>query len=574
MNGGRRDDRWVAISIAFAAAAVATTQVRSYDLWWHLKAGEWIAGHLAVPRQDPFSFTSAGVPWVDHAWLWQIGAWAAHAAAGVAGLAVLKVACAIAIGLAAVAALRCAGWGPHVSSLAVLLGLAGSRFRIADRPETASLALLALFLFVLVAPGPRLRTRLLGSAATACVWANLHAGVLLAPVLAAAASAGSIVGALRAPREGPGRARELLLRARDEALTGAVAAAALLVNPYGVGLIGVPHRLSEALVDPRLVNPEWLPPTIRTFPLFIVVLVGAVCVGAIRVVHLKDPEAWRGLILAAVTGALGLTSARHIGVFFITLPFAIAAARPRGRPASPARRRRAFTISLPARSAPVWGFAASAIFVIWPSSHGAPAGIGIEPGRFPGREADYIERSLPAPRALYNEVAHGGYLIWRFFPQDRVFIDGRNEVHAALLREQAAALDDGRAWSALLDRHGVRAALVRYRPGRIQVSGSLLGGRRSWAALHFPSKRWALVYWGDVGMVFVKRGAGHDDLITRDEYVHVHPEDWEYQIERCRDGDADLLAGILEDLRRRVGGEDRSTRAADLLARFEGVGSR
>jgi hypothetical protein len=55
-----------------------------------------------------------------------------------------------------------------------------------------------------------------------------------------------------------------------------------------------------------------------------------------------------GLILAAVTGTLGLTSARHIGVFFVPLPFAVAAARdPRRRSAS----RSALSISLPARAA-------------------------------------------------------------------------------------------------------------------------------------------------------------------------------------------------------------------------------
>jgi len=55
-------------------------------------------------------------------------------------------------------------------------------------------------------------------------------------------------------------------------------------------------------------------------------------------------------------------------------------------------------------------------------------------------------------------LAHGAY----GSPEDRVFIDGRNEIHATLLHEIAEALDDGRAWSALLDRYGIQAAIRKH----------------------------------------------------------------------------------------------------------------
>jgi hypothetical protein len=38
------------------------------DLWWHLRTGELILERGAVPTADPFSFTAAGAPWVDHEW--------------------------------------------------------------------------------------------------------------------------------------------------------------------------------------------------------------------------------------------------------------------------------------------------------------------------------------------------------------------------------------------------------------------------------------------------------------------------------------------------------------------------
>ena len=41
------------------------------DTWWHLAAAEWIINHQAAPHADPFSYTRAGAPWLDHEWLSQ-----------------------------------------------------------------------------------------------------------------------------------------------------------------------------------------------------------------------------------------------------------------------------------------------------------------------------------------------------------------------------------------------------------------------------------------------------------------------------------------------------------------------
>ena len=42
------------------------------DTAWHLAAGNAIhaAGH--IPMTDPFAFTSAGVPWINLAWFWDM----------------------------------------------------------------------------------------------------------------------------------------------------------------------------------------------------------------------------------------------------------------------------------------------------------------------------------------------------------------------------------------------------------------------------------------------------------------------------------------------------------------------
>jgi hypothetical protein len=38
-----------------ASAAMATRLAVDTDTWWHLRTGQWIVEHCAVPHTDPFS---------------------------------------------------------------------------------------------------------------------------------------------------------------------------------------------------------------------------------------------------------------------------------------------------------------------------------------------------------------------------------------------------------------------------------------------------------------------------------------------------------------------------------------
>ena len=42
------------------------------DIWWHLRAGEWMTTHHAIPRVDPFSTGGMGHPWVSYSWLYEL----------------------------------------------------------------------------------------------------------------------------------------------------------------------------------------------------------------------------------------------------------------------------------------------------------------------------------------------------------------------------------------------------------------------------------------------------------------------------------------------------------------------
>jgi len=58
------------------------------DIWWHLKVGDWIVDHLAVPHTGILSRTAADRPWVAYSWGYEVLLSRAYAWFGLVGIGV------------------------------------------------------------------------------------------------------------------------------------------------------------------------------------------------------------------------------------------------------------------------------------------------------------------------------------------------------------------------------------------------------------------------------------------------------------------------------------------------------
>lgn len=78
LKTGFPDFQWQAIfplvaAIAGYSSALFAHQIlNDADIYWHIKAGEWMLEQGAVPHTDPFSYTFGGAPWMAHEWLSEI----------------------------------------------------------------------------------------------------------------------------------------------------------------------------------------------------------------------------------------------------------------------------------------------------------------------------------------------------------------------------------------------------------------------------------------------------------------------------------------------------------------------
>ena len=80
----------IVIAAALAGAILGLFEIANTSIGWHLASGDWVLSNQAFLYSDPFSFTSGGALWIDHEWLFQVGASIAYSLAGPSALVLLR----------------------------------------------------------------------------------------------------------------------------------------------------------------------------------------------------------------------------------------------------------------------------------------------------------------------------------------------------------------------------------------------------------------------------------------------------------------------------------------------------
>lgn len=254
-----RPTRLLAVAIGVLLVAWCLREDVQPDLYFHLAAGRWILAH-GIPHTNVFLAPFPDHPFVDHEWLFQIGAHAAFGLGGAPLLTLLKTLAVAATFGALATACRRGGDAPRLIALTLAIVVAGGRFIL--RPEVASFLGVAVHLAVLTRAGARPgRSAFLVLPALQAVWGNVHGFALLGPALVGVtlAAAGAHAAVAAAGRRGGawGRLAARLPGAapawRDVgAWAGLLAAevAASCLNPYGLEVALYPFWvLSRATQD-------------------------------------------------------------------------------------------------------------------------------------------------------------------------------------------------------------------------------------------------------------------------------------------------------------------------------------
>jgi type IV secretory pathway VirB2 component (pilin) len=202
------------------------------DIGWHIRTGEWIIDHHAVPHQDLYSFSKAGATW--YAWEWgsDVIYGGLHRMAGLKGVTLLA---GVLIALFGWTLLRrMVGRGVHLlwAMIVSLLGVGAASIHFLARPHLFTLLFLSIAVWMIeldrTEASEKSARRLWLLVPLTVVWTNLHGGFLALIAVLGLTAVGVAVEAFIVRGSFRTALRYLAL--------AAACAAASLINPYGYHL--------------------------------------------------------------------------------------------------------------------------------------------------------------------------------------------------------------------------------------------------------------------------------------------------------------------------------------------------
>jgi len=431
----------------FGLLAMTARTATDPDLWWHLRTGEWIVQTGQVPHNDPFSFTRAGRPWVSHEWLSEVLFYGIWRFASWAGLIVFSSM--ITTGGFMLLYLRCRA-RPHWAAGATTLGALASAPAWGVRPQMFTF-LLASVLLWLVERAEEKPWLLLWIPPVFLLWLNLHAGFALGPALLLAWCAGLAWEGVS------GETDWTVVRPQIVRLLLVIAACIAVVplNPSGAELYRYPLDVLRS-GGMRSFIAEWASPDFHqgryaAMHLLCLALLILFARGAVRPkVRVLFPLL--GTLLAA------LDAVRHIPIFVLFAVPVIAAALPVGSIRAPDNKAAQHTKFRGRFAACVVILIAVFCLVRW--SMLVLGQSQSEAESFPKKAVDFLASKGNSGR-LFAYYDWGGYAIWRLYPEDRVFVDGRADLYGdELLDEFKVTMQLKPRWRQVLEEWQVQTVLV------------------------------------------------------------------------------------------------------------------
>ncbi len=448
----------------FAAGSGWSVLLADGDTGWHIRTGEYILDTRSVPVRDLFSFSKAGQPWFAWEWLSDVIFALLHRAWGLKGVVTFT---GLALTFATTLLYRYMMWrGANLFAAlgATLLAAGASTVHFLARPHIFTLAGLTAAVWILELDRRRPGRAVWWLVPMTAVWANLHGGFLAWIACLGLVAAGSL---WRAVLDPPGVPRRFDAARRYAGLTAACALATL-ANPYGWRL----HQHIAGYLRSdwiRQVVDEFQSPRFRSESMLqfeILLFAGLVAIPALYRRRLL-PE----LLILVFWAHAALISARHVPLYaFLAAPVcAVEASRlwsawssGFGRKSAGAALRNCLQdfSAAPQRSS-VWIPLALASLALLPWSWPRD----FPDNKFPVAAVNRnVGRIAPAggsrPRILTSDQ-WGDYLIYRFYPQGRVFVDGRSDFFGPEVgREYLGLLNAAPGWAGVMDRYRFDLALL------------------------------------------------------------------------------------------------------------------
>lgn len=484
-------------------------QLEDSDIWLHLKAGQWIIDNFNVPHTQLFSYAIGNVPWVDHSWFFQALIFLVYRFLG--GINALIVFKAVIVSLILWVSLKrplnqvympvylSAGW---LFSLLLLE-------RVPVRPEIISTLFLSVYLYILFN-----RKNLWWLIVIQLFWVNVHGYAIFGPVLLALFIVCEFI---KKKIKLPFDWNKIVYLDKKEDYEKSlivlfISVVLFLISPYGIGNLKYPFLAIKSFFNTannyyyinELSN---LPIADILFTQKAVLVTFAVCLFMISLlVNIRRLNLFNVIIFVIFLLLLSAAD-RHKGFFAVAFCFCVLDNFQRGDLGYFKRflKKRYFSVLsialtiligfLMIRHQLVKIMGLQKEYVYSEDLSSKSYMFGVDRCMFPEKDIDFIiENNIKGP--IFNGFEAGSYLIWRLYPSDKVFIDGRTEVYGReFMGRFVRAVNNFERWKELDKRFGFNAVILDY--SSTDLYYYLIRNL-------YEDKQWKLVYFGDVFVVFIK----------------------------------------------------------------------
>jgi hypothetical protein len=381
------------------------------DIWWHLHNADFLVHHHALPRNDLYSFTVPGHPWINHEWLAELPYYFAWRALGLSGINAMMFGALVLVFLGTLyLSYRETG---HYKASIVAVSLTIFLGSVSFGPRTILFGYLYLLVLLILLQGFRQNgtAPLWTIPPLFCLWVNTHGSWLIGMLIFSLIIATGLIkldwGFVFTEPWTRTQRKQLLA-------TWIASLAALFVNPFGARLVFYPFDLAfrQKLNIEHVA--EWVSVNFHD-------LRGKIVLAVLITLFLSmllRPRRWTlaelGLVLFALYS--GLTYIR----FLFLVAIVIAPVLAKSFDFVPHYRREMDT---PVVNACVIALIISGMAYLWPRERRLQQLVGEQ---YPVEAVAYLQAHPPAGRML-NFYLWGGYLNWRD-PSLKVFVDSRVDI--------------------------------------------------------------------------------------------------------------------------------------------------
>ncbi len=468
-----------ALSLAFS---LSLRRISDYDMWFHLKIGQYILQTGHILKTYYYNCSWPNFPFLDHEWLFQVITYGIYKPFGETGLVVLQVSLVVAAFFILFRILKLYTDSSFLIAIVLCLGIVASAHRFALRPNHFSYIFLLFMLFSLHQfKHGRIRYVYL-LPPIMLLWVNIHAeslwGIVVPGVFATAEWAKQAKQAKHLFGKGSGK----------KALKHLTVAYLLvilvsLVNPFTYKTVIWPLKV----MSEQFGGVEELLPPITAMYLPFWIYFGVFVLTSILSIRRIDMT-W--LSLSIIFAVIAWTANRGIPHFvFISAP--LIAMNLMNIKDFIVKRfdwlERLIRFSFIPRI-----ILLILIILLIRSIVSGPGYLKkFDNIPYPEDAITFMQNNGITGN-IFDNHGWGGYLIWKYYPEVRPYIDGRF-FHKRFFDEYNLILS-GIGWKELLAKYNISLVLLPYSTGQEKNLRDYL----------FNDPDWSLIYWDDTSLLYAR----------------------------------------------------------------------